>query len=150
QPESAEAATTVGSFEYDLQSGGYNLRWKNISEMEMWIAQEEEKSMIEYKRHKTKYSLNPSVWSIKYIRVCGRSYSGGKDSYKRKHNWLRKVPVKRLEECKVWLTIKIYPYTSEVLGRLTGEHSHPIGKANTCYTRLRKETRVEIERLLRL
>lgn len=33
---------------------------------------------------------------------------------------------------------------------LSGDHSHAIGNKNARFTRLRKETRQEIERLLRL
>ncbi|KDR73029.1 hypothetical protein GALMADRAFT_1342736, partial [Galerina marginata CBS 339.88] len=48
------------------------------------------------------------------------------------------------------LTVKFYPHTDEILGIYNHEHSHEIGKANTRFTRLRKDTRSEIERLLRL
>lgn len=138
----------VSSFENDLHTG-YTLHWKNFTEMESWMIKEEEKSTIDFTRKEIRPSQDPSVWTKKYIYVCGRNYSGGKDRYTKKNNWKRKVPVKRTG-CPVRLTVKSYPHTTELLGRITGEHSHPIGGTNARFTRLRKDTRGEIERLLRL
>lgn len=138
----------VGSYEHDLQSG-YTLRWKNMSEMESWMIKEEEKSTVEFSRKEIRPTQDATLWINKYMYVCGRNHSGGKDKYTKKYQWKRKVPVKRTG-CPMRLTIKTYPNTSEVLGKLTGEHSHPIGNSNARFTRLRKETRHEIERLLRL
>ena len=138
----------VPSFENDLKSG-YILHWKTFAEMETWMIKEEEKSTIDFTRKEIRLSEDPSVWTKKYIYVCGRNHSGGKDKYTKKNNWKRKVPIKRTG-CPVRLTVKAYPHTTELLGRLSGEHSHPIGGTNARFTRLRKDTREGIERLLRL
>ena len=146
--ESIHSGRQIGSFNDDLKSG-YTLRWKNMAEMESWMIREEEKSTVEFSRKEVRKTQDPTLWTEKYIYVCGRSRTGGKDRYKKKYHWKRKVPVKRTG-CKLRLTIKTYPRTPEVLGKFTGEHSHPVGNVNARFTRLRKDTRQEIERLLRL
>lgn len=113
------------------------------------MIEEEERSTVDFSRKEIRHSQDPSVWTKKYIYVCGRNFSGGKDNYTKKNEWKRKVPAKRTG-CPVRFTVKTYPHTAEVLGMMSGEHSHPIGNLNARFTRLRKDTRQEIERLLRL
>ncbi|KAE9383567.1 hypothetical protein BT96DRAFT_782109, partial [Gymnopus androsaceus JB14] len=48
------------------------------------------------------------------------------------------------------LTMKIYPETSKVLGLYKVEHTHELGNANVCYTRVPEDDRAEIAGLLRM
>jgi len=120
--------------------------------MEVWMLKEEDKNTIEFiKKDFTRPSSRDigELWSTKQIYVCARGHSGGKSKYRKKHDWDRVVPVKKMG-CPCRLTVKTYPYTGKVLGKYNKEHSHEIGNTNTRFTRLRKETRDEIECLLHL
>ncbi|KAJ7029405.1 hypothetical protein C8F04DRAFT_962988, partial [Mycena alexandri] len=83
------------------------------------------------------------------IYVCSRQGSGGKSKYQKKRDWGRKISSKRTG-CPCRLTVKTYPGTSEVLGFYKSDHSHATGDENLKYLRLDKETRLEIETMLRL
>ncbi|KAJ8087683.1 hypothetical protein PM082_006518 [Marasmius tenuissimus] len=75
--------------------------------------------------------------------------TGGKKHYEKKKQWSRKVESKKCD-CKARLLIRTYSSTSTVLGNYNNTHNHPTGDLNAKFTRLSKNTRVEIERLLRL
>jgi len=147
-----DRARLVGSFEHDFKSGGYTLCWENTHEMELWMLKEEDKNTVEFiKKDSTRPASKDigELWSTKQIYVCGRGHSGGKSKYKKKHDWDRAVPVKKIG-CPCRLTVKTYPYTGKLLGKYLKDHSHDTGNTNTRFMRLRKESRDEIERLLRL
>lgn len=147
--DNADRARTIGSFERDLASGKYSLHWKSMHEMESWKLAEEEKYNVEFITTKEKHATAPQIWSTKHIYVCSRNLSGGKSHYARKHDRDRAIPSKKTG-CTCRLTIKTYPNTKDVLGMYTAAHSHAVGDGNSRFTRLRKEVRQEIERLLRL
>jgi len=147
-----DRARSVGSFEHDFKTAGYVLCWENTHEMEVWLQKEEDKNTIEFIK---KDFMCPSskeigkLWSTKQIYICAHGHSSGKSKYKKKHDWDRAVPVKKMG-CPCRLTVKTYPYTRKLLGKYLNEHSHEMGNINTHFVRLHKETRDEIERLLRL
>ena len=118
------------------------------------MLKEEEKNTVEFIKQQTLHPTSNEtkiLWHKKQIYVCARGLSGGKSKYTRKHSWNRAVPTKKLEErCPCRLTIKTYSYTSKVLGKYNEKYSHETGNMNTRVTRLRKDTRDGIERLLRL
>lgn len=147
----AERARHIGSFEHDLASGKYGLQWKNMSEMESWKKDEEEKKTVEFITTKYKSAQHGTewLWTRKYIFICSRAESGGKKHYQKKHAWDRAIPSKKIG-CPCRLTVKTYPNTQVVLGLYNAEHSHETGNVNSRFTRLRKEDRQEIESLLRL
>ncbi|KAJ3506163.1 hypothetical protein NLJ89_g7021 [Agrocybe chaxingu] len=119
--------------------------------MEAWKLQEEEKLTVEFLSKQTKYPPNKAledVWTSKLIFVCSRAPTGGKKNYKKKYDRTRAVPGKKTG-CPCRLTVKTYPNTEQVLGMYSENHSHPTGNKNSRFTRLRKETRQEIEQLLR-
>ncbi|KAF8056882.1 hypothetical protein FPV67DRAFT_1372462, partial [Lyophyllum atratum] len=140
-----------GSYEYD-QAHGFNLKWSNVAELERWIKKEEETKTIELIRKEARPNPDKGgfhLWDTRYFYVCGRSFTGGKNKYTKKHSWTRKVPVKRTG-CPCRLTVASYPGTDTLLGMYNDVHTHDIGNQNVRFTRLPKETRLEIERLLRL
>jgi len=150
---SEDRARLVGSFEHDFKYGAYPLCWENRCDMEAWMLKEE-KNTVEFIKQKTLHPPSKEtsmLWHKKQVYVCSRSLSGGKSKYMKKHNWDRAVPTKKLEEgCPCRLTIKTYAYTDKILGKYNNNHSHKTGNSNTRFTRLCKDTRDEIERLLHL
>lgn len=151
--EDHERARLVGFYECDITSSGYNLTWESFEEMGKWIVRDEEESNIKFiKKDKITPSAEMSKqWTSKQVYACARGQNGGKNKYTKKQNWERAVPIKKSESgCSCRLTIKTYPYTNCVAGSYNNSHSHEIGSLNTRFTRLRKETRIEIEHLLRL
>ena len=142
-------APAVRSFEQDPNSS-YNLYWKDMENMKEWMNKEEDEKTIEFSTKEVRKASSGQPWLEKHIYVCGREFTGGKNKYERKRDHTRKVGPKRIG-CPVRLTVKSYPGTPELRGKLTGgSHTHETGKANARFMRLRKETRKEIERLLRL
>src|SRR5271163_2741834 len=142
---------SVGSFENDHQAGGYTLCCGNIQEFERWKLKEEERNIVEIikKQHFKPTALTAKLWTTKQIYICARGHSGGRSKYQKKHDQERSIPSKKVG-CSCRLTLKTYPNTSKILGLYVDRHTHETGNKNMCFTRLRKETRDEIERLLRL
>ena len=138
-----------GSFEHDIHTGGYDLCWSNMEEFESWKLSEEEASTIEFlcKEKVPPIGDAAHLWKKKIFFICAHGFTGGKDNYTKKTSHEHKLPAKRVG-CPCRLTIKLYPHTNEVLGSYHKSHSHEIGKKNTRFTHLRKETRAEIEHLL--
>lgn len=139
-----------GSFAYD-QLNGYTYHWKSIEDATTWRFQQEKDHTIEFVRREKRLASSgvEHLWSEKHFYVCSRGASGGNSEYTKKHDHVRKIPNKRTE-CPSCLTLKLYPHTGEVLGRYDASHNHEIGNSNVRFTRLHKDTRDEIERLLRL
>ena len=143
------SANVRGSFEWDL-AHGYDLQWSSLSAFEVWRDKEEESKTIELVRKELRRNHStPEHWLERHIYVCARGSPGGRAHYKKKYAWTRKVPVKRTG-CPCRLTVVLYPSTNTVLGRYQDKHSHDVGDQNARFTRLPKNTRKEIERLLRL
>jgi len=139
----------VGSFAQD-PSWGYDLYWKDAQTLKEWMNKEEDEKTIEFSMKEVRKASSGKPWLEKHIYVCGREFTGGKNKYEKKHDRKRKVGPKRIG-CPVRLTVKSYPTTTELRGKLTGgSHTHKTGRENARFMRLRKETRKEIERLLRL
>jgi hypothetical protein len=121
-----------------------------MAEMQSWMRNEEERNTIEFvRKEKRPNQASTQLWNEKDIYICARNFSGGKNNYTKKFSWTRKIPMKRIG-CSCRLIVKTYPDTDEVLGHYTSEHSHEIGSKNARFTRLEKETREEIEQMLRL
>jgi hypothetical protein len=58
----------------------------------------------------------------------------------------RKIESKRIDGgCPCYVQIKTYPDTDTVLGKYSVDHSHPTGKDNLKYIRIRVATRELIE-----
>jgi len=120
--------------------------------MEDWKLVEEERLTMEFrsKQIKRPEGMMAEIWTTKQVFVCSHNNTGGKKAYNKKHDRFRNIPSKKLGKgCPCRLTIKTYPNTDEILGLYGEEHSHEIGMTNSRFTRLRRETRIEIERLLR-
>ena len=143
-----------GSYDYDC-AHEYSLKWSNKAELDAWLRKEAESKTIEFVRKHIRCNKDPNMpklWIERHIYVCGRGNTGGKKNYQKKHSWTRKVPVKHTAGpgCPCRLTVAFYPGTDTILGKYNDEHSHEIGSQNARFTRLPKEMRKEIERLLRL
>ncbi|KAJ7017600.1 hypothetical protein C8F04DRAFT_918443, partial [Mycena alexandri] len=146
---SGRSTPQVGSFAYDLQRN-YKLRWESLAAMHAWMKQECLNNSIEFvKKISPRPTASITAWKSTDIYVCSRQGSGGKSKYCTKKGWGRKIPSKRTG-CLCRLTVKTYPGTSEVLGFYKSEHTHATGDENLKYLRLDKETRLEIETMLRL
>jgi len=116
-----------GSFEHDIHTGGYDLRWSNMEEFESWKLSEEEASTIEFlcKEKVPPIGDAAHLWKKKLIFICAHGFTGGKDNYTKKTSHECKLPAKRVG-CPCRLTIKLYPHTNEVLGSYHKSHSHEI------------------------
>src|SRR5713226_8587743 len=67
-------------------------------------------------------------------------------NYVKKTTCERKIDSKWIEgRCPCSIQIKMYPHTDTILGRYNPDHSHPVGKDNLRYIRIRVSTRALIE-----
>ena len=138
-----------GDYNQDLALGKYSLSWSSMEEMMSWLKEEEETQVIELRlKEKRVNDVKEKAWTVKFYYVCARQGTGGEKKYEKKHpEWGRKVPSKRCT-CECHLTIKAYPNTSNILGQYYATHSHPIGDGNAHFTKLPKETHIQIAEML--
>lgn len=138
----------VGSYEYDVNSGEYQVSWPDWASFLAWREQEQVRLCIELRLVNTYQNSPEYVRKLRY--VCSRAGTGGKKAYTKKFpDRTRKVESKRTS-CKCCLLVKEYPGISTVLGNYFNEHDHPLGNENLRHTRMSKETREYIAALLRL
>lgn len=121
-----------GSYTSDLAGGKFKLSWASFEDMQIWLKKEQEAKFIELRLKKTR-PHHGNKWTAQYIYVCARQGSGGASRYIKKHDWARKIPVKRLASCPCRLIIKTYPNTASTLGHYEDSHSHPVGHDNARY-----------------
>ena len=138
-------STKVGSIMYDRQEGGFNLEWESRANFHEWLKHEQAALGIEIQLSKTRHANTP-LYSTCETFSCARNGTGGKSNYVKKTDRERKIESKRIKggcPCYVW--IKTYSHTKTVLGKYNLNHSHPIGKDNLKYIRIRACTRELIE-----
>lgn len=150
----ADTSTPVsdpGPYAQDLAKEKYNMAWDSLGDMQAWLRKEQDSKIIELGlKWRRKNKGNNPTWSEKHYYVCARQGTGGLKKYEKKHpEWGRKFPGKRTG-CICHLVIKIYSGTTKILGKYLADHSHPIGKENACYTKLSRDTRVQIAEMLRM
>ena len=135
----------IGSMSYDRQENGYNLEWESRAEFTDWLTNEQAALGIEIRVSKTRASKS-QVYSTCETFRCARNGTGGKVNYIKKTARERKIDSKRIEGgCPCFVQIKTYPHTNTVLGKYNHDHSHPTGKDNLKYIRIRAPTRELIE-----
>ena len=66
---------------------------------------------------------------------CSCKFMGGKLVYQKKHQWDRKIPLKKTG-CPCCLTIKQYHETELILRKYEDMHNHALGNDNMQFTRL--------------
>jgi hypothetical protein len=146
-PDVADPATSskTGSITYDREEGGYNLEWESRADFNDWLSHEQAAIGIEIRVAKTRYSKSQLYSSCVTLR-CARNGTGGKSHYVKKTTRERKIESKRIEGgCPCFVQIKTYSHTNTILGKYNSDHSHPTGKDNLKYIRIRVCTRELIE-----
>jgi len=147
-PEDINAATSskIGSMAYDRNENGYNLEWESRAEFNDWLAHEQAAVGIEIRVSKTRQSKSRQLYSTCKTFRCTRNGTGGKSHYVKKTARERKIDSKRIEGgCPCFVQIKTYPHTNIILGKYNHDHSHPTGKDNLKYIRIRVSARELIE-----
>ncbi|KAJ7023213.1 hypothetical protein C8F04DRAFT_1271636 [Mycena alexandri] len=126
----------AGSYEYDL-SRNYKLRWASLSTMQAWMKQECLNNSIEFvKKMLPRCPASVTAWKTTDIYVCSRQGSGGKSKYQKKEGLGTQDFVQA-----DWVSVP--PHCEDISRHATGDE-------NLKYLRLDKETRLEIETMLRL
>jgi hypothetical protein len=146
-PEQIDPATSskIGSMAYDREENGYNLEWESRAEFNDWLTHEQAAIGIEIRVSKTRASKS-QVYSTCETFRCARNGTGGKRHYVKKTTRERKIDSKWIEGgCPCFVQIKTYPHTNTILGKYNRDHSHPTGKDNLKYIRIRVPTRDLIE-----
>jgi hypothetical protein len=147
-PERIDPATSskIGSITHDREESGYNLEWESRAEFNRWLSHEQAALGIEIRVSKTRESKARQLYSTCETLRCARNGTGGKSRYVKKTTRERKIDGKRIEGgCPCFVQIKTYPHTDTILGKYHHDHSHPTGKDNLKYIRIRVCTRELIE-----
>jgi hypothetical protein len=138
-------SSRIGSMSYDREEGGYNLEWESRADFNDWLTHEQKEIGIEIRLSKTRRPKT-QLYSICEIFRCARNGTGGKSRYVKKTTRERKIESKRIEGgCPCLVQIKSYSHTNTILGKYNHDHSHPTGKDNLKYIRIRVNTRELIE-----
>ena len=140
------ARVNKGSFDYDREKGGYDLKWTDLAEFDAWRRQQELAYSIELILSRTR---SGTEFTQRRTYRCSRARTGGEKPYQKKHpDWNRKLDSKKTG-CRCQLTIKLYSDTPTVLGRYdNADHDHEIGLANIANTRMTHAARMKINEML--
>ena len=142
-----------GSITWDREHG-FDLEWDSPEDFHKWRESEQRAHGVELRLSHTRRpqgSTKNAVFSGSRLFVCARQGTGGIKEYRRKTNRESHQDSKRIEGgCPCSVLIKIYPHTGTILGRYTPDHSHPTGKDNLRYVRIRVPTLEQIMGLIRL
>ncbi len=135
-----------GSFQYDQESGEYDLSWGSLAEFDVWRQEQERTDSIDLTLTNTE--LGACHFSWRRIYWCSRQGSGGIKPYDKKHpDRPRKLGPKWIG-CSCKVDLKAYPRTNVILGRYLRTHSHPIGMGNLIHTRISDGARGKVRDLL--
>ncbi|KAJ7784158.1 hypothetical protein B0H16DRAFT_1402021 [Mycena metata] len=138
-PDPTPQKPRQGSFEYDLASSKYPIRWEKFRDFEVWLANEQQAQTIELRLVNT-YHISP-LYDRQLRYVCSRAGTGGKKEYTKLHpEWNRKIQSK-FTDCPCSLIVKQYPGTTVVLGKYSQDHNHPTGNGNLRFVRIPAATR---------
>jgi hypothetical protein len=89
-----------------------------------------------------------TLWTEKCYYVCSHGHSGGTSKYQKKYpEHQHKIESKKMG-CCCKLLIKLYPYTSNILGCYQDEHNHEISIANITYMRMLHTAQEQIKSML--
>jgi hypothetical protein len=139
-------SSRMGSMTYDREERGYNLEWESRADFNEWLTHEQAAIGIEIRVSKTRVSKTRELYSTYETFCCARNGTGGNKIYVKKTARERKIDSKRIEGgCLCQIQIKTYPHTNIVLGKYNHDHSHPTGKDNLKYIRIRVSARDLIE-----
>src|SRR5216684_6832525 len=136
----------MGSITYNWEVSGYDLKWESRAKFNKWLIYEQAAIGIKIRLSKTRYSKNKSLYLTCETFHCACNGTGGKSHYMKRTTCERKIENKRIEGgCPCLVQIKTYPHTDTILGKYDHDHSHPTGKDNLKYIRIRASTRELIE-----
>lgn len=139
-------SSKMGSITYDREVSGYNLEWESRAEFNKWLTYEQAAIGIEIRLSKTRHSKNKSLYLTCETFHCTHNRTGGKSHYMKRTTCEQKIKNKQIEGgCLCLVQIKTYPHTDTILGKYDHDHSHPTGKDNLKYIRIRASTRELIE-----
>ncbi len=139
-------SSRMGSMTYNREENNYNLEWESRDDFIRWLTHEQAAIGIEIWLSRMRHSKNNSLYSTCETYCCARNGTGGKKDYVKKTMHERKIDGKRIEGgCPCSIQIKTYPHIDTILGRYNPDHSHPTGKDNLKYIRIRVSTRGLIE-----
>ena len=142
-PVDPATSTRIGSFHHDRENG-YNLEWESRADFNNWLKHEQVAHGIEIRVSKTWKARH--LYSMCETFRCARNGTGGKKHYVKKTAREYKIESKRIDGgCPCFVQIKTYPHTNTILGKYSHDHSHPTGKDNLKYVRIRVSTRDLIE-----
>jgi hypothetical protein len=134
-----------GSYQYDQESGHYNLSWGSLAEFDVWRQEQERADSVDIRLAETSTGLN---YSWKRVYRCTRQGTGGVKPYEKKNpNQVRKLGSKRTG-CACRVHLKAYPGTNVLLGNYHRKHDHPIHMSNLIFTRVSEQARGKARELL--
>lgn len=128
-----------GDYLYDLRSGKFNKSWTSWRDFEGFLANEQDRLSIEFRKVKTETGKHLFVERMCYL--CSRGYTGGHKVYKKKHPDRKRKVEKKFTYCECSIIVKSYHGTETILGKYRPEHNHPVGRENIKFTRISRETR---------
>jgi hypothetical protein len=147
-PNNIDPATSskTGSMTYNHKKNSYNLEWESRADFNTWLTHEQTAIGIEIWVSKTWASKSKRLYSTCKTLSCACNGTGGKKNYMKKNTCERKIDSKRIKgRCPCFIQIKTYPHTNTILGRYNHVYSHPTGKDNLKYIRIRISTHELIE-----
>ncbi len=135
-----------GSFQYDQESGDYELSWESLAKFDTWRQEQQQIDSIDLLLANTE--LGTRYFSWRRIYRCSRQGSGGIKPYEKKcPDRIQNFGPKRIG-CPCKVDLKGYPGTHVILGRYIRTHDHPIGMENLIYTRLSKKAKGKVRGFL--
>ena len=140
------ASSRMGSMMYNREENNYNLEWESRDDFIRWLTHEQAAIGIEIRLSRTRHSKNNLLYSTCETYCCARNGTGRKKDYVKKTTRERKIDGKQIKGgCPCSIQIKTYPHINTILGRYNPDHSHPTGKDNLKYIRIRVSTQGLIE-----
>ncbi|KAJ7051068.1 hypothetical protein C8F01DRAFT_1261216 [Mycena amicta] len=109
----------------------------NSASVDTTIDGEEERTAVQFAKTNKRAPTDAGTITIRY--VCGRSGTGGKKPYTKKHPERKHKKDPKVIDCPVSFSIKIYNNSLCILGWLHNRtHNHETGNANLPFTRIPK------------
>ena len=137
----------LGSITYDREHG-FNLEWDSKEAFRAWLDNEQIAQSIELRPFKIE--RGSALYTTNQIFRCTRNGTGGVKHYQKKTAQEQKIENKHLpNSCPCCVQIKMYLYTTVVLGKYISNHSHAIGMQNLKFVWMRDSTWEIIASMLR-
>ena len=138
-----------GSFQHDVASQKFNMKWPTMHNFKVWMENEQKLKSIELKLRYS-YTSKHKAYLHRQRFGCGRNGTGGEKIYVKKHPEQKRKIGKKVIGCPCSLVVKTYPDTPCVLGNYNDVHTHPLGQTNLKFMRLPTSVRAQIAELLHM